>query len=59
MMPRGRFASSVLVFLVPLFVMSLLGAVTGSIAVGTPEVVLLWTVWIAGLTWVWWPRRSR
>jgi hypothetical protein len=57
--PRGRVSSTVLVLVVPIFALVMIGAVTGSLAVAWPEIVLLAVVWSVGLAWVWWPRRDR
>jgi tellurite resistance protein TehA-like permease len=56
-----RLRSTVLVLVVPVFVMALLGAVSGSLAVAWPEFVILAVIWTVGLVWVWviGPRRAR
>jgi hypothetical protein len=55
---RGKVASTVLVFTVPMLLLAIIGALGGSFGIGTPEIVLLWVIWIVGLIWVWWPRRT-
>jgi hypothetical protein len=52
-----RVSSTVLVMVIPVFLLGLAAAVTGG-GIGTPELLLLLIVWMAGLTWVWWPRRG-
>jgi len=37
-----------------MLVLSLLGG-----GIGSPELIILATVWVVGLLWVWWPRPSR
>jgi hypothetical protein len=55
---RSKVASTVLVFTVPMLLLAIIGALGGSFGIGTPEIVLLWVIWIVGLIWVWWPRRT-
>ena len=52
-----RVSSTVLVMVIPVFLLGLAAAVTGG-GIGTPELLLLLIVWMAALTWVWWPRRG-
>jgi hypothetical protein len=54
----SKLASTVLVFTVPILLLALIGVLGGSFAIGTPEIALLWVIWIIGLIWVWWPRRT-
>lgn len=54
----SKLASTVLVFTVPMLLLAIIGLFGGGFAIGTPEIALLWVIWIVGLTWVWWPRRS-
>ena len=53
----NRITSSVLVILVPILLLAVIGLATGSLALGTPELLLLTVIWIVGLVWVWRPRR--
>ena len=53
----SRVASTVLVFTVPILLLAVLGLLTGSLDIGTLEIDLLLVVWLAGVVWVWWPRR--
>jgi len=53
----SKLASTVLVFTVPMLLLAIIGLFSGSFGIGTPELTLLWVIWIVGLTWVWWPRR--
>jgi len=55
---QSKLASTVLVFTVPLLVLAIIGALGGSFAIGTPELALLMVIWVIGLIWVWWPRRT-
>ncbi len=56
---RGsKFASTVLVFTVPLLLLAIIGMVGGSFGIGTVEITLLLVIWAAGLAWVWRPRRG-
>lgn len=52
--PRGQFASSVLVMVVPLLLLALLALVSGGGGdLGTPELAGLMLIWVVGLTWIW------
>jgi hypothetical protein len=55
---RSKVASSVLVLTVPILLLAIIGVLGGSFAIGLPEIALLWVIWIVGLIWVWWPRRT-
>jgi hypothetical protein len=55
---RRRLASTVLVLAVPILLLAIVAALGGSFAIGLPEIALLWVIWIVGLSWVWWPRRT-
>jgi len=46
------------VFTVPMLLLAIIGLFGGSFAIGTVEISLLWVIWMLGLAWVWWPRRS-
>ena len=54
----GKVTSTVLVLTVPMLLLAIIGLLGGSFAIGTPELGLLWVIWIVGLVWVWWPRRT-
>jgi len=47
-----------LVVTVPMLLLAIIGALGGSFAIGIPEIALLWVIWIVGLIWFWWPRRT-
>jgi hypothetical protein len=51
--PKGQFASSVLVIAVPILLLAILGFVSGSMYLGTPELTGLMLIWIGALTWIW------
>jgi hypothetical protein len=55
---RSKLASTVLVVTVPMLLLAIIGALGGSFAIGIPEIALLWVIWIVGLIWFWWPRRT-
>jgi hypothetical protein len=51
--PLGsQLASTVMVILVLHLLLAVIGLLTGSNSVGTPELVLLTVVWVVGLLWV-------
>ena len=54
----SKLASTVLVFTVPMLLLAIIGLFSGSFGIGTVEISLLWVIWVVGLAWVWWPRRS-
>jgi len=41
-------ASTVLVFTVPMLLLAIIGLFSGSLGIGTPELTLLWVIWIVG-----------
>jgi hypothetical protein len=49
---------SIVVVGVPWLLLLLIGALGGGFAVGTPELLLLATIWVVGLAVVWRPRRG-
>ena len=49
---------SIVVVGVPWLLLLLIGALGGGFAVGTPELLLLATIWVVGLAMVWRPRRG-
>ena len=51
--PRGQLASTVLVITVPLLLLAILGLLSGSVDLGTPERTGLTVIWVVGLAWVW------
>jgi Flp pilus assembly protein TadB len=55
---RSKVASTVLVFTVPILLLAIIGVLGGSLLIGIPELALIGVVWIVGLVWVWWPRRT-
>ena len=54
----GKVTSTVLVLTVPLLLLAIIGLLGGGFGIGTPELGLLLVIWIVGLVWVWWPRRT-
>ena len=54
----SKLASTVLVFTVPMLLLAIIGLFGGSFGIGMVEITLLWVIWLVGLAWVWWPRRT-
>jgi hypothetical protein len=54
----SKLASTVLVFTVPMLLLAIIGLFGGSFGIGMVELTLLWVIWLVGLAWVWWPRRT-
>ncbi len=54
----SKLASTVLVFTVPMLLLAIIGLFSGGFVMGGVEITLLWVIWLVGLAWVWWPRRT-
>ncbi len=54
----SKLALTVLVFTVPVLLLAIIGLFSGSFVMGGVEITLLWVIWLVGLAWVWWPRRT-
>jgi hypothetical protein len=54
----SKLASTVLIFTVPMLLLAIIGLFGGSFGIGMVEITLLWVIWLVGLAWVWWPRRT-
>ena len=54
----SKLASTVLVFIVPVLLLTIIGLFSGGFGVGVVELSLLLLIWVVGLTWVWWPRQG-
>ena len=57
-MSDNRVFWSILVVGVPWLLLLFLAALTGGFGIGTPELLLLFTIWVVGLAVVWRPRKG-
>ncbi len=53
-----KVGSTVLLFAVPLLLLTVLMMLGGGVGIGTVELSLLLALWAIGLIWIWRPRRS-